>query len=320
MRASRLVSLLLLLQHRGRLTAAELAEALEVSVRTIYRDLEALGAAGVPVYTESGRNGGCQLIDGYRTRLTGLTAREAEALFATGMSGPVGELGLGTVLGAAQLKLLAALPKELADRAASARQRFHLDAPTWFRSSRNEPHLATLAAAVWDDRRIVVRYRHPGSDDAAPRALEPFGLVCKAGVWYLVARRDGELRTYRVSRVHEVSTLDEPFERPADFDLATFWDESVAGFEAALPPVDVVVHASAYAMGELSWLTRSSGRAIKERHPLDDGWTRATVAFESVDDAFTELLRLGAEVEIMEPVDLRTRTGATAHAMAARYG
>ena len=319
MRASRLVSLLLLLQHRGRLTAAELAEALEVSVRTIYRDLEALGAAGVPVYTESGRNGGCQLIDGYRTRLTGLTAREAEALFATGLSGPVGELGLGTVLGAAQLKLLAALPKELADRAASARQRFHLDAPTWFRSSRNEPHLATLAAAVWDDRRIVVRYRHPGSDDAAPRALEPFGLVCKAGVWYLVARRDGELRTYRVSRVHEVSTLEEQFERPADFDLATFWGESVAGFEAALPPVDVVVHASAYAMGELSWLTRSSGRAIKERHPLDDGWTRATVAFESADDAFTELLRLGAEVEIIEPVGLRTRTGATAHAMAARY-
>jgi predicted DNA-binding transcriptional regulator YafY len=318
-RASRLVSLLLLLQHRGRLTAAELAVALEVSVRTIYRDLEALGAAGVPVYTESGRNGGCQLIDGYRTRLTGLTAREAEALFATGMSGPVGELGLGTVLGAAQLKLLAALPKELADRAVSARQRFHFDAPTWFRASRNEPHLATLAAAVWDDRRIVVRYRHPGSDDAAPRNLEPLGLVCKAGVWYLVARRDGELRTYRASRVHEVSTLDEQFERPADFDLAAFWSDAVAGFEASLPPVDVVVHASAYAIDELTWLTRSSGRAIKERRVLNDGWTRATVAFESVDDAYTELLRLGADVEIIEPVELRTRTGATALAMAALY-
>jgi predicted DNA-binding transcriptional regulator YafY len=318
-RASRLVSLLLLLQHRGRLTAAELAEALEVSVRTIYRDLEALGAAGVPVYTESGRNGGCQLIDGYRTRLTGLTAREAEALFATGMSGAVGELGLGTVLGAAQLKLLAALPKELADRAVSARQRFHFDAPTWFRASRNEPHLADLAAAVWDDRRIVVRYRHPGSDDTAPRSLEPFGLVCKAGVWYLVARREGELRTYRVSRVHEVSTLDEQFERPSDFDLAAFWSDAVAGFEASLPPTDVVVRASAYAIDELGWLTRSSGRAIKERHLLDDGWTHATVAFESVDDAFTELLRLGADVEIIEPVELRTRTFATARAMAALY-
>jgi len=318
-RASRLVSLLLLLQHRGRLTAAELAEALEVSVRTIYRDLEALGAAGVPVYTESGRNGGCQLIDGYRTRLTGLTTKEAEALFATGMPGPVGELGLGTVLGTAQLKLLAALPKELADRAVSARQRFHFDAPTWFRAARNEPHLATVAAAVWDDRRIVVRYRHPGSDDAAPRALEPYGLVCKAGVWYLVARRDGELRTYRVSRVQEVATLDEHFERPADFDLATYWREAVAGFEASLPPADVVVRASAHGIDELSWLTRSSGRAIKERHLLDDGWTHATIAFESLDDAYTELLRLGADVEIIEPVELRTRTLETAHAMATLY-
>ena len=169
MRASRLVSLLLLLQHRGRLTAAELAEALEVSVRTVYRDLEALGAAGVPVYAEPGRNGGCQLVGGYRTRLTGLTAKEAEALFATGMTGPVGELGLGTVLGAAQLKLLAALPKDLADRAASARQRFHFDAPTWFRSTRNEPHLAGLAAAVWDDRRVDIHYRHPGAGDHARR-------------------------------------------------------------------------------------------------------------------------------------------------------
>jgi len=318
-RASRLVSLLLLLQHRGRLTAAELAEALEVSVRTIYRDVEALGAAGVPVYTESGRNGGCQLIDGYRTRLTGLTTKEAEALFATGMPGPVGELGLGTVLGAAQLKLLAALPKELADRAVSARQRFHFDAPTWFRAARNEPHLATVAAAVWDDRRIVVRYRHPGSDDAAPRALEPYGLVCKAGVWYLVARRDGELRTYRVSRVQEVATLDEHFERPADFDLATHWQDAVAGFEASLPPVDVVVRASTHGIDELSWLTRSSGRAIKERHPLDDGWTHATLAFESLDDAYTELLRLGADVEIIEPVELRTRTIETALAMATLY-
>jgi predicted DNA-binding transcriptional regulator YafY len=319
MRASRLVSLLLLLQHRGRLTAAELAEALEVSVRTIYRDVEALGAAGVPVYTESGRNGGCQLIDGYRTRLTGLTTKEAEALFATGMPGPVGELGLGTVLGAAQLKLLAALPKELADRAVSARQRFHFDAPTWFRAARNEPHLATVAAAVWDDRRIVVRYRHPGSDDAAPRALEPYGLVCKAGVWYLVARRDGELRTYRVSRVQEVATLDEHFERPADFDLATHWRDAVAGFEASLPPVDVVVRASEHGIDELSWLTRSSGRAIKERHLLDDGWTHATIASESVDDAYTELLRLGADVEIIEPVELRARTIETADAMATLY-
>ena len=301
MRASRLVSLLLLLQHRGRLTAAELAEALEVSVRTVYRDLEALGAAGVPVYAEPGRNGGCQLVGGYRTRLTGLTAKEAEALFATGMTGPVGELGLGTVLGAAQLKLLAALPKDLADRAASARQRFHFDAPTWFRSTRNEPHLAGLAAAVWDDRRVDIHYRN------------------KAGVWYLVARRQGEMRTYRVSRVHDVSMLDEHFERPAGFDLAEHWNASVVGFESLMPPVEVEVRASAHGFDEMGWWTRTSGRAIKAHTVLADGWSRCTLAFESLDDAYLDLMRLGADVEILAPHSLRERMAANARALGALY-
>jgi len=319
-RAGRLVSLLLLLQHRGRLTASELAEALEVSVRTIYRDLEALSAAGVPVYAEPGRNGGCQLVDGYRTRLTGLTAKEAEALFATGgMPGPAGELGLGTVLGAAQLKLLAALPKDLADRAASARQRFHFDAPTWFRATRNEPHLASLAAAVWDDCRVEIRYRHPGADEPAARTLDPFGLVNKAGVWYLVARRDGELRTYRVSRVHKVVPLDERFDRPSGFDLARHWHDSVTGFEALLPPAEVEVHASPAGFEELQWMTRTSGRAMKDHAAVADGWTRCTLAFESLDEAFHDLLRLGAEVVVVAPDTLRTRMTDTAHALAARY-
>ena len=320
MRASRLVSLLLLLQHRGRLTAGELAEALEVSVRTIYRDLEALSAAGVPVYAEPGRNGGCQLVGGYRTRLTGLTSKEAEALFATGMTGPVGELGLGTVLGAAQLKLLAALPKDLADRAASARQRFHFDAPTWFRATRSEPHLAGLAAAVWDDRRVDIHYRHPGADEPAPRTLDPFGLVNKAGVWYLVARRQGEMRTYRVSRVHDVRTLDECFERPAGFDLAEHWNASVAGYESLLPPVDVEARASTHGFEELEWMTRTSGRAIKSHTVLPDGWTRCTLAFESLDDAYLDLMRLGADIEILAPDALRSRMVATARALVALYG
>ncbi len=320
MRASRLVSLLLLLQHRGRVTAGELAEALEVSVRTIYRDLEALSAAGVPVYAEPGRNGGCQLVGGYRTRLTGLTAKEAEALFATGLTGPVGELGLGTVLGAAQLKLLAALPKDLADRAASARQRFHFDAPTWFRASRNEPQLAALAAAVWDDQRVDIRYRHPGADEPAPRTLDPFGLVNKAGVWYLVARRQGEMRTYRVSRVHDVTSLDEHFDRPPGFDLAEHWNASVAGYESLLPPVDVEARASTHGFEELGWMTRTSGRAIKAHEVLPDGWMRCTLAFESLDDAYLDLMRLGADVEILAPDSLRSRMAATARALGALYG
>jgi predicted DNA-binding transcriptional regulator YafY len=318
-RASRLVSLLLLLQHRGRATAAELAEELEVSVRTIYRDLDALSGAGVPVYAEAGRNGGVQLVEGYRTRLTGLTTKEAEALFAAGVPGPVGQLGLGTVLGAAQLKVLAALPKELADRAALARQRFHVDAPQWFRSGRNEPHLEALAAAVWDDRRVVVRYRHPGAGEPVSRHLDPFGLVCKAGVWYLVARRDGELRTYRVSRVQSVSTLDERFERPDDFELARFWNEAVVTFEAVAQPVEVNVRASAEGFDALRVLTRQFGRNLVAHDAKADGATQCALTFESLDDAYVDLMPLAAAVEVIEPPSLRARMVATAEAAVALY-
>ena len=320
MRASRLVSLLLLLQTRGRMTAGQLAEVLEVSVRTIYRDLEALSSAGVPVYAEAGPNGGCQLLDGYRTRLTGLTAKEAEALFASGVPGPVGELGFGTVLGAAQLKLLAALPKELAERASLARQRFHLDAPRWFRGGRNEPHLVEVAAAVWDDRRITVRYRHPGATEAATRHLEPLGLVLKAGVWYLVARREGELRTYRLSRVEEVSLLDERFDRPDDFELAGFWQQTVDHYEASVPAVQVVVRVSDPGYAWLRGLELHGGRSVGEREVADEPWARCTVAFESLDDAYDDLLQLGAEVEVIDPPSLRSRLAVTAAAMASLYG
>jgi predicted DNA-binding transcriptional regulator YafY len=318
-RASRLVALLLLLQHRGQVTAAELARELEVSVRTIYRDLEALSAAGVPVYAEAGRNGGARLVDGYRTRLTGLTAKEAEALFAAGVPGPVGELGLGTVLGAAQLKLLAALPKDLADRATIARQRFHYDAPGWFKASRNEPHLAALSAAVWDDRRVEVDYRHPGADASAKRVLDPLGLVNKAGIWYLVARRDDELRTYRVSRVQSVTALDAQFERDTAFDLAAYWETSVATYEAQVPPIEIVVRVSADAFSELQWFVAGYGRALKSTRALADGRRRCVLAFEHLDDAFFGLLRLGADVEVIEPETLRTRLAETARAMTALY-
>jgi predicted DNA-binding transcriptional regulator YafY len=318
-RASRLVALLLLLQHRGRVTASELAETLEVSVRTIYRDLEALSAAGVPVYAEPGRNGGCQLIDGYRTRLTGLTAKEAEALFMAGVPGPVGELGLGTVLGAAQLKLLAALPKELADRATVTRQRFHLDAPTWFKSGRNEPHLAAIAAAVWDDQQIEIRYRRSGATDVDVRRLEPYGLVLKAGTWYLVARRDGELRTYRISRVDEVQILDEAFARPSDFDLARYWSETVAQFEANAPAVEVRVIASERGFERMQRMGRAGGRALRDHTPTADGRSEIRFAFESYEDAYLDLLSLGAEVEVLEPEDLRTRIADMADALHALY-
>src|SRR5436190_23203286 len=199
MRAGRLVSLLLLLQTRGLMTAEQLARELEVSVRTIYRDVDALSEAGVPIYADRGPLGGIRLVDGYRTRLTGLTTQDAETLFLSGLPGPAAELGLGTVVTAARLKVLAALPPELRARASRISQRFHLDAPGWFQSAERLTHLETLANAVWENLCIEIDYPHSGAP--VTRTVDALGLVLKGGVWYLVARINGTMRTYRVSRI-----------------------------------------------------------------------------------------------------------------------
>ncbi len=188
MRASRLLSIVLLLQNRGRMTAPELARELEVSVRTVYRDVESLSAAGVPVYADRGPAGGYQLLDGYRTRLTGLSGDEAESLFLSGMPAPAAaELGLGSVMATAQLKVMAALPEELRTRAVRVQERFHLDAPTWFREVERSEHLTAVADAVWNQRVVEVRYERWGRKQVT-RVLEPYGLVLKTGVWYLAAQ------------------------------------------------------------------------------------------------------------------------------------
>ena len=199
MRASRLVNLLLILQTRGGLTAGELADELEVSVRTIHRDVDALSAAGVPIFAERGPHGGIRLVDGYRTRLTGMTADEAEALFLSGLPGPAAELGLGTVVAAARLKVLAALPAELRSRASRLVERFHLDAAGWFQAGEPVPHLGTVSEAVWEGQALRIEYRRERMPVA--RDLGPLGIVLKGGVWYLVATSDGQIRTYRVSRI-----------------------------------------------------------------------------------------------------------------------
>jgi len=191
MRASRLLSLLLLLQTRGRMTAQQLAGELGVSVRTVYRDVEALGAAGVPLYGDAGHAGGYQLLGGYRTRLTGLTAAEAEALFLSGLPGPAAELGLGSVLAAATLKLRAALPASLRESADRLTERFYLDAPGWYRRPEDVPHLPAVASAVWERQVIQVTYQRWKEPAEVTRRLEPHGLVLKAGTWYVVARCDG---------------------------------------------------------------------------------------------------------------------------------
>jgi predicted DNA-binding transcriptional regulator YafY len=306
MRATRLVSLLLLLQTRGQLTAAEIAEKLEVSIRTVHRDVESLTAAGVPIEALRGPAGGYRLAGGYRTRLTGLTADEAEALFAAGISGPAAELGLGGELAAARLKLLAALPHELQERATRASRLFHLDTRGWFRAEDRVPHLPALSAAVWRGCRVRLRYREGGR--VVQRTVDPLGLVLKGGAWYLVAHRSAGMRVYRVSRVASVRPLEDSFERPSEFELAAFWEQWSQNFEQMLPRVEVTVRVD------------EAVRRFLPGEPRIEADGRTVVAFQHLGDAYRELLRFGSQVEVLEPAELRERVAETGREVAALYG
>jgi predicted DNA-binding transcriptional regulator YafY len=301
MRATRLVSLLLLLQMRGQLTALELAGHFEVSVRTIHRDVESLAAAGVPVEAVRGPAGGYRLAGGYRTKLTGLTADEAEALFVA--PAPAAELGLGGVLANARLKVLAALPAELQERAGRAGRYFHLDTRRWFRTEDTVPHLPTIAAATWQGRRLATRYRERR---IVQRTLDPFGLVLKGGAWYLVARRSVGMRVYRVSRFASVRMREDAFERPEDFDLPEYWEEWSRSFEASVRQVEVKIRAS-------DVVRRLLPEALRGEHGV------YVVRFDSLDDAFRELLKFGTDAEVIEPVELRERIAVTARDVAEIY-
>jgi len=319
MRASRLVNLLLLLQSRGGMTASQLAEELEVSVRTIHRDVEELSAAGVPIFAERGPLGGIRLVDGYRTRLTGMTADEAEALFLSGLSGPAAQLGLGTVVAAAQLKVMAALPPELRSRASRLVQRFHLDAAGWFQANEEVPHLATLSTAVWEGRAVAVDYDR--GNDVVSRTLGPLGLVLKGGIWYVVAAVDGQVRTYRASRVVGATVLDEPIDRPEDFDLASFWVESSAAYEREAPTVVVDVRVREDQAWRLNQVfgrgTVSGAERVEEADHA--GTVRLRIRLGYPDEAPGMLLAVGHNLEVLGPAEVREKVVMLANRIAERY-
>jgi predicted DNA-binding transcriptional regulator YafY len=319
MRASRLVNLLLLLQSRGGMTATQLAEELEVSVRTIHRDVDELSAAGVPIFAERGPLGGIRLVDGYRTRLTGMTADEAEALFLSGLSGPAAQLGLGTVVAAAQLKVMAALPPELRSRASRLVQRFHLDAAGWFQANEEVPHLATLSTAVWEGRTVAVDYDR--GDGVVSRDLGPLGLVLKGGVWYVVALVDGQVRTYRASRVVAATLLDRPIDRPDDFDLAAFWVESSAAYERDQPTVVVDVRLPADQAWRLNQVfgrgTLSAGERVDE--PQRPETIRVRLKLGYPDEVPGLLLAVGHDLDVLGPPEIRNSVVLLANRIADRY-
>ncbi|WP_435604057.1 helix-turn-helix transcriptional regulator [Streptomyces sp. bgisy130] len=349
MRAARLIKMVLLLQSRPSMTAAELARELEVSERTVARDVLSLSEAGVPVYADRGRAGGYRLIGGYRTRLTGLGRSEAEALFLSGVPSALREMGLADAASAARLKVSAALLPELRDAATGVAQRFHLDAPAWYQEPETPALLPEIADAVWDDRRITARYLR--KDTEVERELEPYGLVLKAGVWYLAARTEGDYRVYRVDRFTAVAAAErasasgaqptgseaagpeaagpeaanERFTRDATFDLPAFWAERAAQFARSILREQVVLRLSANGVRQLPYVTERAAareaiaRAQSEDGPDEQGRLTVTLAVESADVAYAQLLALGPEGEILAPPELRTRFTTAAHRTAALY-
>lgn len=316
MRASRLLSTLLLLQTRERITANELAERLEVSERTVYRDMEALSAAGVPVYAERGHGGGWSLLDSYRTDLTGLNKDEVEALLLQRSSRTLNDLGLDKAFEAALIKLFAALPSIYRHDAEIVRQRIHVDGAGWFDHSEDVSHLPTLQDAIWRERKLSMAYQR-SSGEVVSRLVDPLGLVIKGRIWYLIAAVEGKARTYRVSRVREAETVDQPCERADDFDLAAYWQASVQSFKTGLPKYVATVRVAPWGMRHLR-----SFRFVtiqEERAPDDEGWVTAVANMETEGSACHVVLNFGDQIEVLQPESLRQRVSDTLKRAAALY-
>ena len=321
MRASRLLSIQMLLETRGRMSATALARALEVSVRTLYRDVDELSAAGVPVYAERGRNGGFALLPGWKTQLTGLTPAEAEAVFLSGLAGPAADLGLGEQVQSAQLKVLASLPAQWQGNARRISSRFHLDPIEWYREADAMPHLPTVSQAVWEERQLAIGYE--SWSRTASRVVHPLGLVLKAGAWYLVAAREGEARTYRVANVLAAELLPDKVVRPRGFDLPAWWAAAVKRFESEIFTGQAQVAATEEGLVQLRRIGAAYAREVAEAPRTSrgkDGRIVLRVPVESVAQAAGQFLRLAPEVEVLGPAPLRTAVRQRIAAAARLYG
>lgn len=320
MRASRLIRIILLLQARGSATAEALAAELDVSVRTIYRDLTDLGAAGVPVYGERGQGGGYRLVGGFRTSLTGLTTEETSTLLLSGAAAPVvGELGIGGLLAATRLKLLAAVPPGMRGVATRAEQRFHLDPAGWAHTrARPTDHLRTVARAVWEDRMLRLRYQR-GDGTIVRRTLHTLGLVHKTGTWYLIAAHRGATRVYRIDRIQQATALDEPAQRPPDFELTDFWSQWQHDYAEGLPTFMARVRLGPAAQRYRESLGALAPRDVRDEIMEPDGWTAQTLTFDTSDVARAALLALAPDIEVLAPGTLRADVADVARRVADRH-
>jgi predicted DNA-binding transcriptional regulator YafY len=312
MRADRLLSAILLLQAHGRMTGRELAKRLEVSMRTVHRDMESLSAAGVPIFALRGAQGGWQLDEDWRTQVPGLDEAELRALL---MAQPrvLGDARLAAAAERALGKLMAALPASLRERAASIRQRLFVDTTGWRGTSENLAMLPIVQDAVARDRKLAIHYVQPGHAKAESppreRIIDPLGLVAKGSAWYLVANTPAGFRTFRVSRIEQARLLDAPGERPADFDLAAYWKSSTEKFREGWQRYNAVLRLDPQAARQMkAW--RMASPIAGEEDPDPEGWITLRVHFDDEEEARFVVLGFGPRVEVIEPASLRDRVWA----------
>jgi predicted DNA-binding transcriptional regulator YafY len=312
MRADRLVATLLLMQSRGRVTAAELADELEVSVATARRDLEALSAAGIPVYPQPGRGGGWALVGGARTDLSGLSSNEAQALFL--LVGPAA--AVSGEAKAALRKLVRALPQTFRAEAEAAAGATMIDPTRWGERDRRRPELVDqLQSAVVRRRRVRLIYVN-GARERSERLVDPWGLVDKDDTWYLIAGTERGRRTFRVDRIAEAETTDQPADRPDDFELAAAWEEVVGKMEERRSTTwaTVLIEAKFVRI-----LRDHSGRHCHTEGEADDGRTRVRLAAPTPLDIARNLAGWGADVEVLEPPSVRDELARIGIELAGRY-
>ncbi|MBT2290825.1 YafY family transcriptional regulator [Paenibacillus albidus] len=309
MRADRLLSILLLLQNRGKMSSRELAQLLEVSERTVFRDMEALSASGIPVLAERGREGGWMLTEGYRTSLTGMKPQEIASLLLSADYSILSDLGIQKDYTAAVRKLEAVSSTDPGSVMSYLSQRIHVDGASWHPSDESYPFLSLLQEALWEDRKVSISYLRNG--ETVERLIEPLGLVAKRGVWYIVARSTEGLRTYRVSRMVRAEASRETFTRPEDFDLMRYWEESTRAFKSALPryPARVLVKEE-----YLQAFTRERYVTVIATEPASKpGFVLAEAEFNTVESACRIVLSFGPQVRVISPQELIDSVTAAIH-------
>jgi predicted DNA-binding transcriptional regulator YafY len=314
-RADRLLSILLCLQTTDKINTRELAEKLEVSERTILRDMDALSTSGVPVVSDRGAAGGWRLMEGYRTNLTGLKAQEIQSLLLANATHILGDLGMRSNYEMATLKLLASFPQSVQQDAAKVRQRIHVDGAGWYHANESVPWLTTIQDAIWMEHKLQITYLR--EDQPSERLVDPIGIVVKGTIWYMVAAVDSELRSYRVSRIQHAEITDVPFTRPSEFELAAFWEQSTKDFKANLPQYPALIKVKPQA---LSRLQKERFVATQEIRSSNEDWMTLEVYFQTLETACQTVLSYGADLIVVEPAALRKLTCETMLAALKLYG